>query len=325
MARRQVVVAGLDIGTTKVVAVIAEIGPNGYPMIKGIGECPTVGVRKGTVSDVEALSKSINNAVKSAQDLAGETIQSVWVAFPVANSLTGTLEFFDGQLVNSVRLAGLNIVEMVPSVVASAEAVLTDTDKNLGTVLMDMGGTTTGLAVFDRGQLVWSHYLPVGSEHITTDLAVCLRTTIGEAERVKQSLGLQYPEQNKILQVPGVNGQGIKKVPGVTAVEIIQSRVQEILELAQQELSRFDRSASLPGGLIITGGGALLTGLLEFTGNALAMQVKLGSTARVGVPREEWTGPAYASAIGLAIYSAKRRSRRLDQVSGWRKILARFR
>lgn len=327
MAQRQVVGA-LDVGTTKVVAVLAEVGPNGYPIIKGIGECHTLGVRKGTVLDKTALSKSMSRAMALAQTIAGKTVESVYASFPSYHSLTGELEVADETLAECVMLAGLGIKQLVASTVAAAEAVLNGTDKKLGTVLMDLGGTTTGLAVFDQGKLVYAHSLPVGSEHITSDLALCLRTTLGEAERVKRCLGLESSSPGTHLEVNGVGGHGTRRVSASAAGAIIQSRVQEIVELAYQQVKGFCRLESLSGGLILTGGGALLKGIIDRVGSQFYLpQVKLGSTTIGGkpLPREEWTCPGYASSVGLAIYGSKRDSRRPGILPGWRGVLARIR
>jgi len=323
LARRQVI-GGLDVGTTKVIAVIAEVGPNGYPIIKGLGECPVVGIRKGTVFDEETLIHSMAQAVRLAENGAAQKVQSFYVSFPVFYGSTDQLEIFDENLASCVIRAGLEIKELVFPAVALAEAVLTDTDKNLGTVLMDIGGTTTGLAVFDQGKCIYTKSLPVGSYHITSDLAVGLRTTISEAERVKCALGL-VADSKMTLDISGISGQAARKVPATVAVDIIKYRVVEILELARQKLKDFCRLESLSGGFILTGGGALLKGLQEMVAKEFSMPVKPGSTRKAGIPREEWTGSAYASAVGLMIYAAKRDSRRLEVLSGWRGVIARFR
>ncbi len=324
MARRHIV-GGLDIGTTKVVSVLAEVSPNGYPIIKGLGECPTLGVRKGVVIDKASLSKSIAQAVRLSQAMAGEITNAFHVAFPVVNQLAEDPEIVDGQLAESIAMAGVEILEIIPSVVASGEAILTDTHKKIGTVLMDLGGAITGLAVFDQGLPVYTQALAVGSEHITSDLAVCLRTSIGEGERIKRNLGLAEPEPGCILEINSVGGHETRKVPASTARDIIQSRMQEIFELAQQEVSRHYRLASLTGGFMLTGGGALLKGVLDLAAAQMnCSKVAVGSPGKVGVPGEEWTSPVYASSIGLVLYGAKRNFRRLGRLSVWREVLDRF-
>lgn len=323
MARRHIV-CGLDVGTTKIVSVIAEVGPNGYPQILGMGECPTLGIRKGSVFDETALTKSISQAVLLAETMAKETIEKVYVASPVAIQLTGW-EVFEEQLANSVRLTGLRLAEIIPSVVAAAEALLTDIDKKIGTVLMDLGGSTSSLAIFDGGLLVHTYSLAVGSEHISSDLALCLRTTISEGERIKKALGLSTPEAADDLEISSVGGHEQRKVSPSAARDIIESRVKEILELALQAIHQSCRPESLPGGTIFTGGGSLLEGLLPMAKNVLQVsQVSIGSPGKVGVPGEKWISPVYASAIGLVIYGAKRDFRRSGRTSGWRQVLDKF-
>lgn len=325
MSRRRTV-AGLDIGTTKIVAVIAEVGPNGFPLIIGFGESPTVGVRRGTVFDSVALSKSIVHAVELAQGMAKESVKGVFTAFPGTDSLTGELEIIDEKLAQSVMSAGLAIIDTVHPAVASAETLLTETDKKLGTVLIDLGGTTTGLAVFDQGELMYTHSVPVGSEHITSDLAVCLRTTLGEADRVKRTLGLASPEPDLIMEVANLTGNGKRNISGIIAVDIIRSRIKEILELAYHEINNTYRLESLSGGLILTGGGASLKDVLNLAVTQFSLsRVTIGSTGKVAVSQEGLDGPGYISSVGLVIYGAKRSSGRLGDLSGWRGVLARFR
>lgn len=325
MARRHIV-GGLDIGTTKVVAIIAEVGPNGYPIIKGLGESPTVGIRKGVVFDKDTFSKSMAHAVWLSQTMANENLNSFYVTYPVTNQSTGKIDLINEDLVECIRLAGLKIEEMLPSVVASAEALLTDTDKELGTVLMDIGGTTTGLMVYNQGLPVYENYLAAGSEHITSDLAVCLHTTMSEGERIKQSLGLIIPATDDFLEISSVGGQIKRNLPARSAIDIIKSRVVEILDLTHQELRSFCRLDSLAGGMIMTGGGSLLKGLLDTAKSQFPFsKVAMGVTSKAGVPREEWASPAYTSSVGLVVYAAKRSSRRLGRLSGWREVLDRLR
>ncbi|WP_238472972.1 hypothetical protein [Desulforamulus profundi] len=114
-------------------------------------------------------------------------------------------------------------------------------------------------------------------------------------------------------------------MPASTARDIIQSRMQEIFELAQQEVSRHYRLASLTGGFMLTGGGALLKGILDLAAAQMnCSKVAVGSPGKVGVPGEEWTSPVYASSIGLVLYGAKRNFRRLGRLSVWREVLDRF-
>ncbi|AEG61544.1 cell division protein FtsA [Desulforamulus ruminis] len=324
MSRRQVV-GVLDVGTTKIVALLAEIGPNGQPIIKGFGECPTLGIRKGVVVDKTALSKSMARAMTLAKTMAGETVKAVYVSFPSYGSLTSELELTDEDLIQCVMLNDLDIKQVVVSTVAAAEAVLTETDRRLGTFFMDLGGTTTGLAVFDQGNLIYADSLPIGSEHITSDLAVCLRTTLGEAKRVKQELGLENPSPELDLEITGIGGQETRKVPVSTAVAVMQSRVQEILEMALQRVEHCYRLESLSGGVVLTGGGALLKGIINRVRSQLGLpQVKLGSVNNGGkLLPAEWTGPGYASSMGLLIYGTKRDSRRSENLFGWRGVLAR--
>ncbi|MDO7788001.1 cell division protein FtsA [Desulforamulus aquiferis] len=325
MSRRRTV-AGLDIGTTKIVAVIAEVGPNGYPIITGFGESPAIGVRRGKVYDSFALGKSIAHAVELAQDMTKELVKEVYITFPTSDSLTGEFEIIDESLAQCVVNAGLTIIETVHSAIASAEKLLTETDRKLGSVLIDLGGTTTGLAVYDQGELIYSHTIPIGSEHITSDLAVCLRTTLGEAERVKRTLGISYPEPEVILEISNLTGNGIRSISGTVAVDIIKSRVKEILELCYHDLKKNCRFEALSGGLVFTGGGTLLKDFLSLAHSQFPFsRITIGPSGGSKPSQEGLDGPGYTSSVGLVIYGAKRSSSRLEDHSGWRGVLARFR
>ncbi|ABO49222.1 cell division protein FtsA [Desulforamulus reducens MI-1] len=324
MARRHFI-GGLDIGTTKIVSVIAEISPSGYAMVKGLGECPTLGIRKGLVTDIVSFSKVIDQAVRLSEKMANVKVRSFFVTASAFRQLADQYHMIDEKLAESMQRVGLELVKMVPSVLASAEAVLTDTDKNIGTVLVDMGGTITEVAVFDQGLPIYISSLPVGCEHITSDLAVCLRTSISEGERIKRLLGMQTLEQKKDLEVSSVGGHEQRKVPVNAAMDIIHSRVQEIFELIHKELTQKYRLESLPGGLVLTGGGSLLKDIVNYANSQMNFfKVELGSPSKVGVSKEEWLNPSYASSLGLVMYGAKNNSRRLERLSGWRDVLNKF-
>lgn len=324
MARRQFI-GGLDIGTTKIVAVVAEISPSGYPLVKGLGECAAIGIRKGSVTDGASLSKVIDQALKEAQAMAGEQVESVYVASHIVKQLTDQYNIVDEKLTESIKMLGLNIQETLPAIVASAQAVLTDTQKNIGTVLVDIGGTITEIAVFDQGLPRYTATLNVGCDHITSDLAVCLRTSISEGERIKRMLGLEKTEPQLQLEVSSVGGHEKRKVPAGAALDIIHSRVQEIFELIQRELNYQFRLEALAGGLVLTGGGALLRNVVEYANSQLNLaKVEIGLPAKLSAPKEQWQSPVYASSLGLVMYGAQKSSRRSERLSGWRGVINKF-
>lgn len=323
---RKHIVTGLDIGTTKIVVVSAEVGPNGYPVIIGFGKSPTIGVRKGVIFDRGALVKSISHAVEEATVKADLAVKSVYASFPAADSLTDELEVIDDNMAQCVMEAGLQIKNIYHQVVASAEAVLTDTDKNLGTAVIDIGGSNTGLAVFDQGELVYHNSLILGSDHITSDLALCLRTTLGEAERLKRNLGIENSAVEPYFEVTKLGGSEKRKVSLKNVEDISRYRAKEIFELAHQNLKKRCRLQSLSGGLVLTGGGALLKGMLDLASEEFPfLRVKIGATGKVGVPQVELAGPEYTSAAGLVILGAKGISNRTGDNSGWLGVLSRLR
>ncbi|GAB6158886.1 hypothetical protein JCM39194_20860 [Desulfotomaculum varum] len=323
MARKHII-GGLDIGTTKVVSVIAEANLHGNPVIKGWGECAALGIRKGVVIDKTSLGKSIAHAVGLAQAMAGLNIKEFYCSLPVVSQLAGTCEITDVQLLEAIAMAGVTIRQVFSSVVASAEAILNHTHKHIGTVIIDLGGALTGLAVYDQGELVLSRLLPVGSEHITSDLALCLRTSISEGERIKRSLGLLRPDSSTTLTISGVAGRANRTVSACTASDIIKSRSQEIFELVYQALSQHVRLTSLTGGVILTGGGSLLKGIVDLAACQMNCPVAVGHPVKLAMSQEEWASPVYASVLGMVLCGAKGSTRRTGNQFGWREVINRF-
>ncbi|MDH7479812.1 MAG: cell division protein FtsA, partial [Syntrophomonadaceae bacterium] len=212
------------------------------------------------------------------------------------------------NVVKSVKRAGLKLQGLVLSPLAACEAVLHPGERDLGVVLVDIGGGTTSITLYEGGSPWFTSVLPVGGDHITSDLAVGLRTGLVEAEKVKIEhgclmAGLAYDREAG--EVPGAGGSGSQRVSRRQLAGIIEPRVQEILSLVQSEISRSGYRGVLPGGVVLTGGTASLKGISEFAQAELGLPVRIGLPTRLGGLFDVAGTPAYASGIGLLLKAAR--------------------
>ncbi|OIQ59501.1 cell division protein FtsA [Moorella thermoacetica] len=376
------IVAGIDIGTTKVVAVVAEVMPEGRLNIIGLGETPSGGLRKGIIVDIENTARAIAGAVEQAERMSGCQVHSAFVGLtgPHIDSLnnrgvvavTGEdgeigledvervlqaarviplaaerriihvlprqyiVDGYDGvmdpvgmcgsrlevetqivtaagatvqNIMKSVQRAGLAVDELVLNPLASAGAVLQQAERELGSVVVDIGGGTTEIALISQDSLWFASVLPIGSEHITSDLAVGLRTPIVQAEVIKKEYGCVPADavpDNEAVEVPPVGGREKRRVSRKTLAAIIEPRVEEIFTMVRRELSSAHFQGLLPGGVVLTGGGALLEGITGMAAEILAMPVRLGWPEGGGGLADMVAAPPYATVVGLVNYGARR-------------------
>jgi cell division protein FtsA len=230
------------------------------------------------------------------------------------------------NLVKCMGLVGVNVDELVFSGIASSQAVLSDTEKELGVVLVDIGGETTDVVVFVDGAVAYSAVVPVGARHITSDLAVGLRVSLESAEKIKQYLGqkskmpaLPSTDRDEKSHSAGLRNKGEvldfkaigipeelpKNVTKESVVNsIIRPRVREIFELVGKEVKKSGFGSQTPSGLVICGGGALTTGLLEQAKYVLGFPARLGKPEGLQGLTDEIDSPIYATAAGLITYGA---------------------
>lgn len=237
------------------------------------------------------------------------------------------------NLVKCMGLVGVNVEELVFSGIASAEAVLTGTEKELGVVLVDIGGETTDVVIYADGAIAYSSVVPIGARHITSDLAVGLRVSLESAEKIKVYLGktVKVPalpelggmeEEKKFLagrrDVAGARGKeevldikalGINEEVKVSkktiADSIIRPRVREIFELVGKEIKKSGFTTQVPSGLVICGGGALTIGVLDQAKYVLGYPARLGKAEGLTGLVDEIDSPTFATAAGLILYAVK--------------------
>ena len=214
------------------------------------------------------------------------------------------------NLVSAVNQAGVEVADTVLEPLASAEACLTQDERELGSCLLDIGGGTTELVVFGNGMLRHAAAIPVGGDHFTNDLAVGLRTPIPEAERIKKEHGCAFAEllgDDQGIQIASVGDRPPRTVYARMLNEIIEPRAQELLSLVRDELQRGGFGAIIPAGLVLCGGGARLTGLAELAERIFHVPVRLAVPRGLEGMPEELSQPEYATVVGLLLYGARAR------------------
>ena len=379
-------VVGLDIGTTKICCIVAEIveaGPQPVVDIVGIGTAPSTGLRKGCVINIDSTVESITKAVEEAELMAGIEISGVYTGIAGGHiksfNSTGIVAIKDKEIneqdvqrvidaakavaipldrevihiipqeyiideqdgirdpigMSGVRLeakvhivtgavssaqniikcankAGLNVSEICLEPIASSEAVLSPDEKELGVVLVDIGGGTSDIAVFKEGAVVHTGVLAIGGNHITNDISVGLRTPQNEAERIKIKYGCALAalvKPDETIEVPGVGGRKSRIVSRRLLAEIIEPRVEEIFSLIQREVMKSGYQELLSGGVVITGGSALLEGMPELAEFVFEMPVKRGIPQGIGGLRDVVNSPKFATGVGLLKFGARKGSK----------------
>jgi cell division protein FtsA len=382
MAKKNSIVVGLDIGTSKVCAIVGEMTEHGVEII-GLGSHASQGLRKGVVINIEATVNSVKKSVEEAALMAGCEIHTVFtsisgghikafnshgivavknqevaqrdlervidaakaVAIPMDREVLHVLPqdyIIDEQdgikeplgmsgvrleakvhivtgavtsaqnIVKCCNRTGLNVAEIVLAPLAAAEAVLTDEERELGVVLVDMGGGTTDIALYHDGTLKHTAVLGIGGNHVTNDIAAGLRTPFNDAERIKQRYGFakaRMVTDDERVEVPSVAGKGAGTVSRQILCEIIEPRLDEIFELIQREIAKSGYEGSLASGVVITGGSMLLPGAVEMAERSFGLPVRLGVPAHVGGLVDVIDSPAYAAAVGLVLHGMKRQER----------------
>jgi len=372
------VIAGLDVGSSKVATVVARKGPEGLEILV-VGTSDTEGMRKGAVVNVDATVKSIQQSVGEAEKMTGIPVPTVFVGVsgPLIKSFNShaaisvrnerevteadvarvlelakavelpndrevlhvlTQEFIvddmggikdprgmtgirldarvhvvtddvpsTRNLVKCVEKAELGIDDIALSPLASANAVLTPEEKEVGVVLLDFGAGTVEMAIFYDGALRHTFVLPLGGANITSDVAVGLKVPWADAEGLKISSGcamIQKVRRDELVELPGVGGRQPRPIRRQYLSEIIEPRTEEIFGLLRKEILRSGFEEMLGAGVVLTGGGSLLDGLPELGERVFQLPVRRGGPIGVGGLVEVIGSPGYATAVGLAIYGS---------------------
>jgi cell division protein FtsA len=379
MAKPGDIIVGLDIGTTKVCAIVGEVGVEGVD-ITGVGEAKSKGLRKGVVVNIESTVASIKEAIERAGNMAGVEIATVYagiagshvhginshgivsitnhevtqddvtrvleqarhVALPLDRQVLHALpqdfivDHQDGvrepvgmsgmrlearvhlvtaatpSIANVTKCAercGLHVAELVLEPLASAEAVLTEDEKEIGVALVDIGGGTTDVVIYVDGALVHTSVIPLGGLNLTGDVATGLRTPVGEAERIKIRHGCAMAsmvDATETIEVSSVGGRGARSIPRHVLVGIIEPRMEEIFSFVRRVINESGYGELLGAGVVLCGGATLLEGTTEMAECVLGLPVRRGVPMGVGGMIEMVKSPAHATAVGLLKYGASR-------------------
>src|SRR6266705_2124937 len=211
--------------------------------------------------------------------------------------------------INAVNRAGLVVADMVLEQLAAAEATLTDDDREYGAALVDVGAETTGLCVYQRGAVHHTAVFPLGGSHFTNDIAFGLRTPIPAAEEINRRVGcassasLSDAERGEVVEVPSVGGRAPRQLSRQILCDILQPRAEEVLVHVADEIKDSGWDRQLSSGIVLTGGGALLGGLVEIAEQVFDAPVRIGypERDRFGGLVEDIQSPAWAAAAGLAL------------------------
>lgn len=209
-------------------------------------------------------------------------------------------------LLTCVNRAGIEVVEIVFEPLATAEAVLTPDERELGSLLVDVGAGTTEYALFADGEIRYSAVSPIGAGHFTNDLAMVLRTPFAEAERIKSKQGCCLPSMvtdEEGISVPTVAGGTSRVVPRRELCDILQPRAEELLSMIREDLLKHASEESLRGGVVLTGGGAQLDGLLELAEQIFDAGVRYGLPRGLGGLVDVISSPSWSTASGLLLYA----------------------
>jgi len=212
------------------------------------------------------------------------------------------------NIVKSVNRVGLDIDDIVLEQLAASEAVLSADEKDLGAVLIDIGGSNTAIAIFSEGSIKHTAILPVGGNYLTSDIAIGLRTPFNEAEKIKIKNGCALTSmipKEETIRVPSVGGREDREVSRQILGRIVEPRMEEILNLAYKEIVRSGFEDLLAAGVVLTGGTSLLYGISELAEQIFDMPARKGSPTGVGGLADVVNSPVYATGVGLIVYSCK--------------------
>ena len=373
MAKRDEMMVGLDIGTTKICCIVGQMADGGMIDVVGIGTHPSKGMRKGVVVNIDSTVSSIRKAVEEAELMAGSEITSAFAGIagghirginshgivaikdkevspmdvervidaaqavsipldrevihvipqqyivddqdgvrdPVGMSgvrLEAKVHIVTGAVTSAQNIikccnrAGLNIHDIVLQQLASSEAVLSADEKELGVVLLDIGGGTTDVAVFYGGSVVYTSVLTLAGNHLTNDVAVGLRTPTHEAEKIKQKYGCcmaSLVHKDETIEVPSVGGRSPRVLSRQILAEILEPRMEEIYTLTQQEIIKSGYEDMIAAGVVLTGGTAMLEGAEELAEQVFNLPVRTGLPKKIGGLVDVVKNPMYSTGVGL--------------------------
>lgn len=224
--------------------------------------------------------------------------------------ITGAIASIE-NIIKSINRAGYEVEDIVLEPLASAESLLTEEEKELGVVLVDLGGGTVDVIMFIKGSIWHTGVISLGGNHITNDITIGLRTPITSAELIKKRYGcamIDMVDSQEIIEVPGVGGRTGKKIAKKFLAEIIQPRMEEIFELVKREMKMSGFDEMIGAGAVLTGGTSLLSGSAELAEKILNIPVRVGYPEKVGGLVDKINSPIFSTGVGLVLYGSKNAS-----------------
>lgn len=365
-------VVGLDIGTAKMMVVVAEVLPNGELKLAGLGAAPSSGLKRGVVVNIDATVQSIQAALKEAELMADCKITRVYTGITgshirglnssgmvaikdrevSAPDVTRVLEtakavnistdqrvllvepqeyVIDGQdvkepvgmsgirleakvhivtgaqtaaenIIKCVRRCGLEVEQLMLNPLASSLAVLTDDERDLGVALVDIGAGTTDVAIFTNGAIRHTAVIPIAGDLITSDIAMALRTPTRDAEEIKVASGCAkqlLADPNTQVEVPGLGDRGPRTLSRQVLSGVIEPRVEEIYSLVKQVIGESGYEEVLSSGIVITGGSAVMAGMVELGEDIFMKPVRRGLPKYSGALSDMVAQTRAATVMGL--------------------------
>jgi cell division protein FtsA len=210
------------------------------------------------------------------------------------------------NLTNAMERADITIEDFIIEPLAAAESTLTKKQKELGVMLVNLGATTTSIAVYEDGDLIHTSVLPIGADFITNDIAILLRTEIEIAERVKFEYGsasMENVDKNAVIDLSKIDERETETIQHSYVLEIIQARLDEIFELVVKELETIGKDQLLPAGAVLTGGGANMPHIVEFAKNKLRLPVTIGEPINLLGVVDHVDDPSFATIVGLVLWA----------------------
>lgn len=221
------------------------------------------------------------------------------------------------NIIKCCNRSSLNVADIVLMPLLSAEAVLTEEERELGVAIVDMGSGTTGLAIYHDGMVKHTVVLPIGGNHVTNDIAMGLRTPFGDAERIKQRYGIAKAAMvagGERVEVPSLAGKAAGSVSRQILCEIIEPRMDEVFHLIRKEIAKSGYEESLASGVVMTGGSTLLPGAVEMAEQIFDMPTRLGVPMHVSGLVDVISSPIYAAGVGLVLHGMKRQERNFFRI-----------
>lgn len=211
------------------------------------------------------------------------------------------------NIVKCINKNGIKVQELVLKPLAAAEAVLTDDEKELGSVLIDIGGGTTDIGIFVKGTLRHCACIPIGGDHITSDIAIGIRSPISEAETIKKKYGNAVSSQvaeDAVIETTSIGNKKKQTISQYTVAQIVEARIEETFSLIKKEIVDAGYADFLPAGVVLTGGTALLSGIVPSAQKILKLPVRTGNPINIeGI--NEVKNPVFSAGIGMLQFAAK--------------------